>query len=119
MPALETTLAIALCAAPLYLPVWWLALPSRLGTVTLAAAALQMVFQGVFAVIIAGILYTRAVNAIGAANTTLVGAAVPVLIAVLAWPLLGESFGPAGAVGILLVSAGMLIGVGRGNLGAR
>lgn len=113
--ALEVTLAVGLCMAPLYLPVWWFALPSNLGSVPPGAALGLMVYHGTIAVVVAGFLYTTAVNALGPGPTTMVGAAVPALVALLAWPLLGEPLGPAGAAGVALASLGMVLGVVGGR----
>ena len=48
---------------------------------------------------------------IGPGPTTMIGAAVPVLSALAAWPLLGEALPPLGLLAVLLVSAGMVLGV--------
>ena len=111
LPALDTMLAIGLAAAPVYLPIWWLVLPSTIGEASFAAVAFQTVFQGAFAAVLAGLLYTKAVTLIGPGPTTMVGAVVPALAALAAWPLLGESLPPLGLVAVLLVSAGMVVGV--------
>lgn len=117
LPALDAMLAIGLAAAPLYLPVWWFALPSTLGEATPSAVLFQAVFQGAFAAVLAGLLYTKAVTLIGAGPTTMVGAAVPALSAAIAWPLLGEALPPLGVAAVLLVTAGMALGVAGGGGG--
>jgi drug/metabolite transporter (DMT)-like permease len=111
VPAMPATLAIALLAAPLYLPVWWLFLPSNLGAVPLGAVAFQFVYQGFFAVLVAGFLFTRAVVAIGAPRTTAITSLVPAMAALAAWPLLDEPLGALGLAGVALVTAGMLLAV--------
>jgi len=111
IPATQVTVAIALLPAPLYLPVWWLALPSNIAEVPLGAAAFQFVYQGALATVLAGFLFTRAVTAIGAPRTTAITALVPALAALAAWPLLGEALGAFGLAGVALVSAGMILGV--------
>ncbi len=109
LPALDSMLAVGLAAAPVYLPVWWLALPSTIGQAAPAAALFQAVFQGAFAAVLAGLLYTKAVTLIGPGPTTMVGAAVPPLAALAAWPLLGEALPPLGLLAVLLVSAGLAL----------
>jgi drug/metabolite transporter (DMT)-like permease len=109
--AVEATLSAALWGAPLYLPVWWLLLPSNLAAVPAGPIAYQFVYQGVFAVLVAGFLFTRAVTAIGAPRTTTITALVPAMAALGAWPLLGEPLGALGLAGVGLVSAGMVLGV--------
>ena len=111
LPALDAMLAVGLAAGPLYLPVWWLFLPSTIGQAAPGAVAFQAVFQGAFAAILAGLLYTKAVTLIGPGPTTMVGAAVPAFAALGAWPLLGEALPPLGLLAVLLVSAGMALGV--------
>lgn len=109
--AVEATLSAALWGAPIYLPVWWLLLPSNLEAVGTGAIAWQFVYQGVFAVLVAGFLFTRAVQAIGAPRTTTITSLVPAIAALAAWPLLGEALGPLGLLGVALVSTGMVLGV--------
>lgn len=111
--ALDATLAVALLAAPLYLPVWWLLLPSNLGAVPPGAAAFQLVQQGALSVILAGFLFTQAMVKLGGPTTTAITSVVPAMVALGAWPLLGEALGPAGLAGVALVTAGMLAAVLR------
>jgi drug/metabolite transporter (DMT)-like permease len=111
VPAMGATLVVALLPAPLYLPLWWLALPSNLPAVPLGAVAFQFVFQGAFATVLSGYLFTRAVGAIGAARTTSITALTPALVALAAWPLLGEELGVLGLLGVALVSGGIILGV--------
>lgn len=113
LPALGTTLTIALLGAPLYVPLWWLALPSRIAMAPVSAMLVQIVYQGFLSSVIAGFLYTTAVARIGPASTTLIGALVPGLVAVAAWPLLGEALGLLGMAGVALAMIGMALGVTR------
>lgn len=73
-----------------------------------------MVFQGVFASVLAGWLFTRTVRALGPGPTSMIGAAVPGLAALIAWPLLGEAVPTLGFVAIGIVTMGMLLGMARG-----
>lgn len=113
LPALGTTLTIALAGAPVFLPVWWLALPSRMDAAPIGAILVQVGYQGFLSSVIAGVLYTTAVARIGPASTTLIGALVPGLVSVAAWPLLGEPLGVLGTAGVVLAMAGMALGVSR------
>ncbi|CAH0169945.1 hypothetical protein ROS9278_01171 [Roseomonas sp. CECT 9278] len=113
LPALDTTIAIGLLAAPIFLPIWWLFLPSGLAQASWTVILTQAAFQGAGASVLAGILYTRSVAALGPTATTMIGAAVPALVALTAWPLLGEVLPPVGILAVLMVSAGMLVGIGR------
>lgn len=110
--ATDATLSVALWCGPIFLPLWWFLLPSNLAAVPTGAIVYQFIFQGFFAVLVAGFLFTRAVNALGAPRTTAITALVPGMAALSAWPLLGEPLGPLGLLGIGLVTLGMLLGVG-------
>lgn len=105
------TLGTALWAGPPFLLLWWLALPSNLAAVPLGVAAFHFVYQGLLAVLAAGFLFTRAVMAIGPQRTTAITAFVPVVAALAAWLLLDEPLGPAGLVGVAVVSGGILLAV--------
>ena len=85
--------------------------PCTIGQAAPAAVAFQAAFQGAFAAVLAGLLYTKAVTLIGPGPTTMIGAVVPALSALAAWPLLGEALPPLGLLAVLLVSAGMVLGV--------
>ena len=111
VPALTATLTIALYAAPIYLPVWFLVLPSRIGAAPPAELLFQLVYQGTLAVVLAGFLFTRALVALGPTALTAITAVVPALSALAAWPLLGEPLGADGLAGVGLVTAAMLLGV--------
>lgn len=115
LPALDTTVAIGLLAAPLYLPLWWAVLPTGMAQASWGTILGQAAFQGAGAAVIAGVLFTRSVAALGPTVTTMIGAAVPGIVALTAWPLLGEALPAMGLLAVLLVSAGMLLGVGRGR----
>ena len=109
--ALDATLVVALYAAPIFLPVWWWLLPSRLGEIAPGIALFQMAYHGAVSVVLAGYLFTRAVVLLGGPQTSAVTAAVPATVALGAWLALGEALGLAGWVGILVVTFGMIAGV--------
>jgi drug/metabolite transporter (DMT)-like permease len=109
----QSIVAVGLGCAVVYLPVWWVALPSRLVEVPLTEVLLQALFQGVFAVLISLWLYIRALNSLGAGRLTTITALVPGTAAVLAAPLLGEPLGLLSATGLLLVIVAVLVGMGH------
>lgn len=111
--ALDATLTIALYGAPVYLPVWFFLLPSRVLAAPLGEVAFQLVYQGVLAVVVAGFLFTRALTALGPVVLTAITAVVPALSTLAAWPLLGEPLGVEGLAGVGLVTAAMLVGVAQ------
>ncbi len=111
VPALDATLVVAVWPAVFFLPVWWLTLPSNIAAVPGGVLAFQFAWQGGVAVVLAGFLFARAVAALGPGATTTITSAVPALAALGAWPLLGEPLGTVGLLGVLIVSAGMVLGV--------
>ncbi|QXM24078.1 DMT family transporter [Elioraea tepida] len=113
--ALEATVAVGTVSAPLYLPVWALALPSRLDDAAWGEIAFQGAYQGGLAMVVASLLYTRALVALGPTRLAFFTSVVLALAAVAAWPILGEPLGPLASVGVVLVTAGMLFGVLRGS----
>ena len=108
--ALDATCAIALLAAPLYLPLWWLFLPSTIGEAAPGAVVFQLAYQGGFAMVLAGLMFTQAVVKLGGPMTSTITAAVPALVVLGAWPLLGETLALGGLTGIGLVTLGMAAG---------
>lgn len=111
VPALTAVLSVSLLPAPVFLPLWYFALPSNLPAIGWGPVLWQFAYQGVIAAVMASFLYTRAVNALGAATATTITAFVPALAAIAAWPLLGEALEPGGMAGVALVSAGIILGV--------
>ncbi len=111
--ALDAMLTLSLFGAPIYLPVWWLFLPSTITAAPPQAMIAQLVVQGVVTAVLAMFLYSRAVNALGAGPPTLVAALVPGLASIGAWLLLGERLDAVGLAGVVLASIGMVMGVVR------
>jgi len=109
--AIDATMILAIAPAPIFLPVWWLLLPSTLDAVPAGVVAFHLIFQGVFATVVAAFLFSRAVTALGPSRTTSVTALTPAMASLAAWPLLDEPLGVAGLAGIALVSLGMVVGV--------
>lgn len=114
--ATQATAAVALGAAPFYLPTWWLALPSAIGDAAWQEVVFQGVYQGLVAMVLASLLYTRALVALGSTTVSLFTAVVPALAALAAWPVLEEPLGLGALAGVLLVTLGMALGVRRGRV---
>lgn len=109
--AIDATATIAVLAASAFLPVYLVALPSRIAEAPFAEVLFQGFYQGVLAVVVAGIAYTRAVETLGPLATTSITAIVPATAALAAWPILGEPLSALALGGVVLVSFGMLAGV--------
>jgi drug/metabolite transporter (DMT)-like permease len=115
VPAIPATAAVAVLSAVAFLPVYVVALPSRLAEAGWGEMVFQAVYQGIFAVVIAGILFTRAVGALGAGTTTMITAVIPATAALGAVPLLGEQLSALALAGVVAVSIGMVLGVRAGR----
>jgi drug/metabolite transporter (DMT)-like permease len=113
IPALDAMLTLSLFGAPIYLPIWWLFLPSTIAAASPQAIVTQLVVQGVVTAVLAMFLYSRAVNALGAGPPTLVAALVPGMASLGAWWLLDEPLDTVGIAGVAIASVGMVMGVAR------
>lgn len=110
---IEATIALAVGAAALYLPVYALALPKKIALAPLWEVVAQGAYQGLFSVVASTLVYTRMLMAFGPTRATIITAIVPGLAAVLAVPLLGEPLSASAIGGLLLVTVGMVVGVAR------
>jgi len=113
LPPARAAAIVAVFSMVCFLPVYAV-LP---GTVLFAAdwrdVLVQAVFQGVFIGAVSIFVYTRAVAALGAAETALFTAAVPCVTTLAAIPLLSEVPNVAGVAGVATVTAGMIIAMRR------
>lgn len=109
---LHATAVVGVVSMFVYVPPYaWLA-----GGALVAAPwreiAIQAIFQGVLSAIVALLLYTRAVALLGAARGAVFAALVPTFSLLLAIPLLGELPTPLQLLGVLFVTAGMVLALG-------
>jgi len=110
MPPLTAAVTTTLGSAILYLPVWWLFLPSTLNQAPVAEIAMQAAYQGVLVVFVAMMLYTFAVRSLGGQTVTLLMAIVPGLSALAAVPVLGEPLSLFTLAGLGAVTTGAVLG---------
>jgi drug/metabolite transporter (DMT)-like permease len=110
VPPLTAAVTTTLGSAVLYLPVWWLFLPSTMAQAPVAEIAIQAVYQGVLVVFVAMLLYTFAVRSLGAQTVTLLMALVPGLASVAAVPVLGEPLSLYTVAGLSAVTMGAMLG---------
>lgn len=94
-------------AAILYLPIYFAFVDSRLPAAPLDQLVLQGVLQGGLATIVSIFAFMRVVQALGASATTMLTAATPSAITLLAIPVLGEIPSWLAVGGIVLVTAGI------------
>ncbi|GAA1568002.1 DMT family transporter [Streptomyces globosus] len=85
------------------------ALPSGLASATASDIAVFTVVQGLGVGLCAGLLYAFAIRRLGAERSSAVGSLSPVLVVLLAVPLLGESPTAAVLVGVPLIAAGVFL----------
>jgi len=107
----QAVVAVATWCPILYLPVWWLLLPSTLDRAPAGEIAFQALFQGLMATVVSLILFIRALALLGPTRLTTITALVPGLAGLLSVPLLGESVGVLDMVGLGLVSLAVALGV--------
>lgn len=103
---LTAAVSVTLGSAVLYLPLWWLFLPSTLTQAPLAEIAMQAIYQGVLVVFVAMMLYTFAVRNLGGQTVALLMAIVPGLSALAAVPVLGEPLTVLTMAGLGAVTVG-------------
>lgn len=103
-------LGIATFSALAYLPVYVLWLPGNLGEASWGAIALQGVYQGILAALVAAGLYSYAVQKVGAGEASMMLALVPAVTAIGGVLILDEHLGLSTIVGIVVVSVGALLG---------
>lgn len=110
MRALDVTLIVGVCSMLAYMPLYLLFLPKNIAQASMQDIVLQAVFQGVFVVCIAMILFIKATEHLGPVRISMLMSLVPALGAILAVPVVGEPLTQAVMVGIALVSTGALLG---------
>lgn len=101
---------IAFFALLLYAPVYLLFLPKQLPLAGWGEIALQCVYQGLIAAMLAASLYSYANQKIGACQASMLLALVPAVSAIGAYGLLDEPLSATVILGILVVSVGAAIG---------
>jgi drug/metabolite transporter (DMT)-like permease len=111
MPPLTATVSTVLAGALMYLPVWWLFLPSTLSFAPAHEIAMQALYQGVLVVFVALITYAHAVRQLGPQIVALTLGMVPVLASLGAVPLLDEPLSILALSGLLAVTAAAVLGV--------
>jgi drug/metabolite transporter (DMT)-like permease len=112
---LAATVTTTLGSALVYLPVWWLFLPSRLTQAPLSEIAAQALYQGVLVVFISMLLYSFAISRPGPHTVALQMAFVPGISAVAAVLLLDEPMSLLTLAGLIAVTIGAVLGAHTAN----
>lgn len=116
LDAVRATVAITVFAFFLYVPVyavllWWELVPGQFLSAPLGQVLFQMAFQGVGSVVIAGITFTKMIQHFGPVRSTMMTSVVPALASISAVMVLGEPLHWNLAVGLALVTLGIVFGV--------
>jgi drug/metabolite transporter (DMT)-like permease len=106
----DAMISCVLVTAFLYMPVYLLLLPKHIMIASWHMIAIQAFYQGFMAVIVAMILYLRAVEALGPSKVGVFMALVPGISGIAAIPLLHEPLTIFVALGIVFTSFGAWLG---------
>ena len=108
LSAWHSMAGVAIWSAIVYVPIYMLFLPKNLTTPTPIHLFGQVIFHGIFVVIIATLAYVEAIKRLGAFKTGSIVTLAPFMAAILAVPLLGEPLSPAIMCGLLGMAFGAL-----------
>lgn len=108
----HTTAAVCVYSALLYLPVYFLFLPSHIGGDNLHEAAFQAIYQGIVNSVFALLCYNRAIKLLGATVSSAFLPLIPVLATLGAIPMMGEIPIALEWLGIALGVIGVLLSSG-------
>ncbi len=108
LSAWHSMAGVAIWSAIIYVPIYMLFLPKNLSTPTPIHLFGQVIFHGIFVVIIATLAYVEAIKRLGAFKTGSIVTLAPFMAAILAVPLLGEPLSPAIMCGLLGMAFGAL-----------
>lgn len=109
---LQVAGAVSFLSAAMFLPVYFLYLPSTLGMHNLGEAGFQALYQGVINSIFALVCYNHAVKLLGAGTTSAFLPLIPVIASLMAMPVLGELPTLLEWSGIALAALGVLMATG-------
>ncbi|RZJ22578.1 MULTISPECIES: DMT family transporter [unclassified Acinetobacter] len=106
LSAWHSMAGVAIWSAIVYVPIYLLFLPKNLTAPEPMHLLLQVVFHGIFVVIVATLTYVEAIKRLGAFKAGSIVTLAPFMAAILAVPLLGEPLSVAIICGLI----GMAIG---------
>jgi len=106
---LQAIAIVSVFSMLIYLPPYFFFAGSHLLEVPVFDVIFQAIFQGILSVLVALLLYTKAVAILGAAKAAVFAALVPGISVIFAIPILNEIPGPIQLLGIILVTGGMLL----------
>lgn len=112
IPALHSLIAVNGLNLMIYLPIWLLFLPSNILHAPWQEIALQGIYQGMVAAFFASVLIAYAARTLGGTRQAAVMSGAPALALLMAIPLLGEIPSWISVVGVVIVTAGILVTLG-------
>lgn len=105
----QLLMCVPLINGLLYLPIWWLFLPSAIGEASHGQLVLQGLYQGVVPNLIGLMLVAVAVRHVGPPATAAFMSAVPALGAILGLLILAEVPGALAWLGVAVLTPGVLL----------
>ncbi|MBT4908378.1 MAG: DMT family transporter [Rhodospirillaceae bacterium] len=100
----------------LYVPLWLIFLPSNLAATPWPEIALQGVYQGIVAAFFASIMIAHAARMLGGMRQAAIMSGAPAVAVLIAIPALGEIPSSISIIGVVVVTAGILVALGPGLL---
>lgn len=119
LPAAQSAAIVAVMSMACFLPVYAFMPGKSLFLASPRELLVQAAVQGVLIGAVSIFVYTRAVAALGPATTALFTAAVPCITTVAAVPLLAEWPSRTAALGVAVVTSGMMLAMRAPRSGAR
>ena len=108
----HATAVICVISAVIYLPIYYVYLPSGINPQNYTQAAVQAVYQGFFNSVCAVFCFNRAVRLIGASTTSAFLPLIPVLSTLVAIPVMHEMPAAIEWLGLALAAIGVLLATG-------
>ena len=108
----QVLFSVTIVSAAVYIPVWLLWLDSNLALASRSEILLQGAYQGLVPSLLGISCLNIAVRRLGASTTSVFLSAVPVVAALAAIPILHEMPGLPAWIGMITVTAGILIALG-------
>jgi drug/metabolite transporter (DMT)-like permease len=106
---LQAAALVCFWSAVIYLPLYLLFGLSRLDTASVQELMFQVVYQGLLMSVVAVVAFNRAVTSLGAGAAAAIIALLPLIVAALAVPVLGEIPSGISAVAIGVIAFGVLL----------
>ena len=114
--ALQSLIIVNGVNLALYVPFWLLFLPSNLAATPWPEIVLQGGYQGIVAAFFASIMIAHAARMLGGMRQAAIMSGAPAVAVLIAIPALGEIPSNISIIGVVVVTAGILVALGPGLL---